>query len=404
MTDLFDKCDFFLSSPYRMSRTDLEVAAEIFGDVSPPRNAGPWLNRDGARMLQFSSNDYLGLAMHPDVRQRAVEVVSEFGVCSPMGSRAMTGTTADHLALEREVADFKRCEAALVFSTGGSAMMGALACVAGPQDYVFLDQFAHASLVCGTRISGATPVFFRHNDMDHLESLLQRHTGQGGLAIAVDGVYSMQGDLTPLPKLVKLKRDFGARLLLDDAHGTGVFGPQGRGTAFHFGLEREIDLHLGTFSKAVGTLGGFAAGERRVIDFLRFSAPTLLFTKSLPLAVVAATSKALQLLQAADAQRERLWNNARRLQKELVARGFDIGTTESPITPVQFAGAEALRIARELRRSHHIWASPVLFPAVELGKSIIRLTPTALHEDEHVDQVIDSLSMTACADFFSFAG
>jgi 7-keto-8-aminopelargonate synthetase-like enzyme len=247
-------------------------------------------------------------------------------------------------------------------------------------------------------------VFFRHNDLDHLEALLRRHAGQGGAAIAVDGVYSMQGDLAPLPRLVELKREFGARLLLDDAHGTGVFGPQGRGTAFHFGLERDIDLHLGTFSKAIGTMGGFAAGDRRVIDLLRFSAPTLLFTKSLPLAVVAATSKALELLQAADAEREKLWNNAQRLQNQLTARGFDIGTTQSPITPVQFNGTDALRVGRDLRRSYRIWASPVLFPAVELGKSIIRLTPTALHQEQDLDQVVSSLAMTACSDFFSAAG
>ena len=401
--DLFAKCEEFLRSAGGLSVRDAQLAAELFTDVSPIRNAGPWIERNGDRILQFSSNDYLGLAMHPEVRRRAEQIVHEFGICSPMGSRAMTGTTAEHVALEEQLAAFKRCEAALVFSTGSATMMGVLAALGSVKDVWLLDQFAHASLVCGARISGATIAAFHHNDMEHLESLLRRYANRSAVGIVVDGVYSMQGTLAPLPKLVELKHKYGARLIVDDAHGTGVMGPQGRGTAAHFGVESEVDLQLGTFSKAIGTMGGFAAGDRRVIDYLRFTAPTLLFTKSLPLAVVAATSQALELLEAADGARERLWANARLLQGGLRSRRFEIGRTESPITPVEFDGAEALPVARTLRQEHGIWVAPVLFPAVEQGKSVVRLTPTALHRPEDIDRLLDALSMAVCSDLFSFA-
>lgn len=401
MKDLFDKCDAFLNGSNGLAAEDREIVADVLGEVSPVPNAGPWISSNGMRMLQFSSNDYLGLAMHPEVRECAERVVHQYGLSQPMGSRAMTGTTAEHLRLERSIAEFKRCPEALVFSTGASAMIGAIACLGSPRDVLLFDQFAHASLVCGARISGATVVTFQHNDLDHLESLLRKYAGRRPMAVVVDGVYSMQGDLAPLPELVQLKQRHGARLIVDDAHGTGVFGPEGRGTAFQFGVEDGIDLHLGTFSKALGTTGGFAAGDHRVITYLRYSAPTLLFTKSLPLAVVAATARALELLQAAESQRKRLWANARSLQNALRARGFDIGTTASPITPVQFAGTQALRVAQRLRREHHIWASPVLFPAVEQGKSILRLTPTANHSPEDIARVVDGLSLAACSQLFS---
>jgi len=389
--DILQKCYDFVSDPRVISPQQIELAVSLFGGVSPPDNAGPWFTLEGDTYLQFSSNDYLGLAAHPDVRARVVEVAERYGICSPMGARHMTGTTCDHLELERRVAEFKRCDDAIIFASGSMAMMGMLAALANPRDVLLLDQCAHASLVCGAKISGASIVYFRHNDIEHLEHLLYKLARERAAAIVVDGVYSMQGDLAPLAELVELKNRHQVRLIVDDAHGTGVFGPEGRGVAAAQGVEEQVDLHAGTFSKSCGTTGGFVAGNETIIKFLRFNAPTYLFTKSPPLAVVAATIVALDLVQQADEARKQLWRNARRLQTGLVNCGFDIGRTESPITPVRYRGTEALAVAGELRQIHRIWAAPVIFPVVEMGTSVLRLIPTARHTAEDIDELIESI-------------
>ena len=391
MTDLFDKCRTFVEGPKTVRGEIRAVAVDLFSGVSPPANAGPWMSHGNRRLLQFSTNDYLGLAMHPEVIQAAARATAEYGIGSPMGSRLLTGTTEAHLELERAVAAFKRTEAALTFTGGALTMIGALACLAKPGDLLVLDEHAHASLVCGAKISGAEMVYFRHNDLAHLEAILRTTAGRPK-AIVVDGVYSMQGDLGPLDELVPLKDRYGARLIVDDAHGTGVCGEHGRGTAAHFGVEREIDLHAGTFSKAVGTLGGFVAGDRTVIEYLRYNAPTLLFTKAMPLAVVAATCKSLELLQQADDRRERLWANRQRLQDGLRSHGLQIGRTQTPITPIQFTGTDALYYAHRLRTTYDIWVAPVVYPAVPLGQSILRVIPTAMHTAADIDLLLDALA------------
>jgi 8-amino-7-oxononanoate synthase len=392
-TDLLERVETFVKNNRWVTPSHRALVADLLGAVSPPLNAGPLIHDGNRTLLQFSTNDYLGLAGAPSVRQRAAEIVARYGISAPMGSRAMTGTTADHLELEADIARHRGCEAALVFATGASAMMGLLAAVARPGDVLFLDQFAHASLVCGAKIAGATTVFFRHNDVMHLEHLVRQHANGSPAAIVVDGVYSMQGDLAPLPELVEVKNRYGLRLLVDDAHGTGVFGPQGSGTPAHFGVGSQVDVQAGTFSKALATIGGFVAGSRSLIDYLRFTAPTFLFTKSLPLAVVAATQESLSLLRQGDDLRARLHRSARRLQEGLRANGFDIGQTESPITPIQFEGNNALQVASRLRDEHGIWVSPILHPAVERGRSIIRATPTANHTAAQIDELIEALMM-----------
>ncbi len=392
MNDIFDKCRQFLAGPKMLRREKSTLAAQLFSSASPPGNAGPWIEANGRRLLQFSSNNYLGLAMHPEIRQRAVEVVRRYGIGSPMGSRLLTGTTEHHLALEASVAKFKQTEAALTFATGAMAMMGTLACLARSDDLLILDERAHATLVCGGRISGAQMLFFRHNDVEHLERILGRWAGRKPAAIVVDGIYSMGGDMAPLPDLVALKTRYGVRLIVDDAHGTGVCGENGRGTAALLGVEEDVDLHLGTFSKAVGTMGGFVAGTRAVIEYLRYNAPTFVFSKAMPLAIAVATHRALELLQRADQQRRLLWENKQRLQEGLKRRGFAIGDTQSPITPIEIEGTEAIYFAQELRQVYGIWASPVLYPAVPLGTSILRVIPTALHTDSEIEYLLGSLT------------
>jgi 8-amino-7-oxononanoate synthase len=390
--DIFAKCHEFFNAPKVVPADELALAAEMFLAHSPNANAGPWMEIDGRRVLQLSTNNYLGLATHPQVCAAATEVVQRYGIGAPMGSRLLTGNTAAHEELEAALAAFKRCEAALVFPSGALAMMGALGCLAGPGDILLLDEFAHTTLVCGAKISGAEIRTFRHNDLDHLESQLKKIAGSRPTAIVVDGVYSMDGDLSPLQELVELKERFGARLLVDDAHGTGVFGPEGRGTAAHFDVEAKIDLHLGTFSKAFGTIGGFVAGKKEVVDFIRFRAPTFVFTKSTPLAVVAATRAALELVRGGEDLRKRLWSNTARLQRGLRERGFAIGKTQSPITPIEMEGSEALRIAHTLRTVYDIWVTPVVYPAIRLGRSILRVIPTAAHTPEDIDYFLESLT------------
>ena len=393
MKDLFDKCTEFFSDPKILGEHDSGLAANLFTEVSPPGNAGPWMECDGRRQLQFSTNDYLGLAMHPEVRARVVETAREYGVCSPMGSRLLTGTTQDHLELERKMAVFKRCEAAITFASGAMAMMGALASLAGRRDLLILDERAHATLILGAKASGARLIFFRHNDLAHLEQILQRTADEyPSRALVIDGVYSMDGDVAPLPDITFLKKKYGARLLVDDAHGTGVFGPQGRGTAAQFDAESDIDLHLGTFSKAIGTIGGFAAGDTTVIEYIRYHAPTYIFTKAMPLVVVAATLVALDLVKEADQRRDVLWSNCRRLQRELKRHGFDLGRTQSPITPIQLQGNDALYMADKLRNVYGIWVSPVVYPAIPLGRSILRVIPTAQHTVDDIDRLVESLA------------
>lgn len=391
MTDAFDKCRQFLKQPFGSSHWDRDLAEAVFTSLSPPKNAGPWIDYQGRRILQFGTNDYLGLASHPAVRQRAAEVAAEYGVGQPMGSRLLTGSVPQHVELESKLARFKGTEEAIVFAAGALAMIGALTALAGANDLVFIDENAHATLRLGARASAATIRVFRHNDVNHLEDILKKSEPKAAKIIVVDGVYSMQGDVAPLPDLVDLRRRFGFRLFVDDAHANGAFGPQGRGTPFHFGVQDEVDLHLGTFSKAFGTIGGFAAGSYEVITYLRYHAPTYIFTKALPLVVTEATLVALELLQAADDRRAALWSNARQLQIMLREASFHVGPTQSPITPVYASGMRAVYWAMQLRERFGIWGSPSTYPAVKMGQSLLRLIPTALHTPEDIHYLVESL-------------
>lgn len=397
MADIFDKVAGFLRQSPIVDGKDRAVAESVLYRLSPQDNAGPWIELEGRSMLQFSTNDYLGLARHPRLRQVAMEVVEKVGVSSPMGARPLTGTTELHEELERELAAFKRTEAALVFSNGAQAMMGCVAALAGAKDLIILDQYAHASLVCGARISGARTRFFNHNDMTDLEAMLAKAPPEQAKMVVVDGVYSMQGDMAPLDVVCDLCRKYGARLVVDDAHGTGVCGANGRGTAELFGVEDRVDLHLGTCSKALATVGGFVAGEAGVLEFLQFNAPTILFTKAMPSCVAAATLEALKLVRDGHDLRKALWENARRLQDGLVRAGFHIGPTRSPITPIHGNGTDAVHMSTALYREHAIWVSAVLYPAVALGTSILRAIPTAAHTSQDIEKFLASIESVKSA-------
>jgi 8-amino-7-oxononanoate synthase len=381
----------FHQQPLIVKQEDTAAAKGVLFRRSPLNNAGPWIDIDGRKVLQFSTNDYLGLASHPRIRKAAEVIVSEYGISAPMGARPLTGNTDLHVELERQVAQFKRTEEALVFSNGANAMMGAIAALASPKDLIIMDRYAHQSLVCGAKISGARLKFFQHNNIDSLEQLLIETPATQARMVVVDGVYSMQGDTAPLPELCDLCEKYGARLIVDDAHGTGVCGEHGRGTAELQGVEDRIDLHLGTFSKAIATIGGFAAGDRTVIEYLRFTAPTMLFTKALPACVVAATIESLKLVAEGHERRTKLWGNTRMLQDGLRAAGCHIGNTQTPITPIHNNGTNAVHTSRALLDEYGVWASAVLYPAVPMGTSILRVIPTANHSPEDVACLLKAL-------------
>jgi len=389
--DIFDRCFRFRDEQKVGTAEELGIAERVLFDVSPIDNAGPWIDHDGRRVLQFSTNDYLGMSVHPEVLKAGAECAARYGVGAPMGARPLTGTIGPHLELERQVADFKRTEAAVTFSMGAGAMMGAIACLTKPGDLLIMDSLAHASLVCGGKISGARIRYFRHNDMASLERLLEHADPEQAKLIVVDGVYSMNGDIAPLGDICDLRDRYGARLFVDDAHGTGVCGANGRGAAELCGVEDRIDLHAGTFSKAIGTSGGFVAGATDVIFYIHCLAPTMLFTKAAPACTVAATLKSLELVRESADRRRSVWANAEHLQNALRERDIDVGDTQTPITPISFGGNSALHVADILRRKYNIWVSAVTYPAVRRGSAILRAIPTALHEPSDVTYFVDSI-------------
>jgi len=398
VADIFDRCMRFREEQRIATQEDLPVFERVIFGVSPVENAGPWIEANGRRVLQFSTNDYLGMSVHPEVRAAAAEYAARYGIGAPMGARPLTGTIELHLEFERQIADFKRTEAALSFTMGAGAMMGAIACLARPGDVLVMDSLAHASLVCGAKIAGATVKYFRHNDPENLERVLKRAGPERAKLIVVDGVYSMNGDIAPLREICDLKERYGARVFMDDAHGHGVCGENGRGAAEMLGVEDRIDLHAGTFSKAFGTYGGFIAGSKEVVFYVRCLAPTILFTKAAPACVVAATMKSIELVRKAHDRREKLWDNARYLQRRLRERGFQVSDTQTPITPIHLGDRCAVHCADILRRKHGVWVSPVVYPAVRRGNGIIRVIPTALHEHADIDYLVDSLE-AALAEF-----
>jgi len=391
MADIFDKCVRFQQESRIVKKQDRAAAEATLYRPSPLNNIGPWMDADGRHILQFSTNDYLGLANHPHVIAAAAEIVAKYGVSVPMGARPLTGTIELHLELERALADFKRTEEALVFANGAHTMMGAISALAGPRDLIILDRYAHASLVCGAKMSGARVRFFRHNDVEDLEAILMEAPRNQARMVVVDGVYSMQGDIAPLPELCDLCEKHGARLIVDDAHGTGVCGENGRGTAEMLNVESRIDVHLGTCSKALATAGGFAAADANVVNFLKFKAPTALFTKAMPACIAAATLEALRVLREDHDRRRALWHNTQMLQDGLRESGFDIGKTRTPITPVRSNGSDAVHLCTGLYEKHNIWANAVLYPAVPIGTSILRVIPTASHTDEDIDLLLSAL-------------
>ena len=362
---------------------------------------GPTCEVDGREVISFSSNDYLGLTHHPRLREAAAQAARDFGVGSG-AVRTIAGTMTLHEQLERDLAAFKHTEAALVLQSGFAANTGVMPVVAGEGDLIVSDALNHASIIDGMRLSKARREVYPHKDVEALSEVLARARATGNpdtgepyrlILVVTDGVFSMDGDIAPLPGIVDAAEEHGAAVLVDDAHASGVLGDHGRGTVDHFGLHGRVAIQVGTLSKAVGVLGGYVAGSTALRELLTQRSRPFLFSTSHPPAVAAACIEALAVMQAGDELFERLWANTRRFKAELTHLGFDTGVSETPITPVIVGDSEAaIRFSDELFEAG-IFATSVVYPTVRLDQARLRAIVTAAHTDEHLDRALEAFAM-----------
>jgi 8-amino-7-oxononanoate synthase len=346
---------------------------------------------DGRRTIMLGSNNYLGLASDPRVKRAAIEAIERWGV-GTTGSRCLNGTLEPHADLERRLARFFRRDAAIFFTSGYMANLGVISALAQRGDYVVVDRNAHASILDGAKLSYAELKRFRNNDVKDLERVLES-CGDAGKLVAVDGVYSMDGEIAPLARIVAACRKHGARLVVDDAHGLGVLGRNGRGTPEHFGLEDQVDVIVGTTSKSLPSVGGFAVGDQQVMDYLRYGMANrpFIFAASPPPSAIAAVRAALQILEQDAALRRRLWHSTRRFLHALRMMGFDTGRSATPIVPIKIGALErTFEMWKELS-AEGIFVNMVLPPAVPSGSCLIRMTLSAAHTDEQIDRVLSVL-------------
>jgi glycine C-acetyltransferase len=346
---------------------------------------------DHTSVVNLSSNNYLGLTTHPRLRERALEAITRFGVGS--GSvRTIAGTMAIHLELERRLAEFKRTEAVVVFQSGFTANAGTVSSILGKDDVVVSDELNHASIIDGARLSRAEIKVFPHKDVDAARAILKSLPAPQRKLLITDGVFSMDGDLGPLPALCDLAEEFGCVMMVDDAHASGVFGANGRGTIDHFGVHGRVDVQVGTLSKAIGALGGYVAGSRALIEFLYHRARPFLFSTSHPPAVAAACIAAIDVLTEEPQIIERLWENTRFFKAGLRQLGFNTGASESPITPVIVGdGALAMRLS-DLLFANGVFAQGIAFPTVAKDRARVRTIVTATHTGDQLQFALDAFA------------
>ncbi len=351
--------------------------------ISSPQ--GAWLVIDGKRVLNFCSNNYLGLANHPHITEAAKKAIDQFGV-GPGAVRIISGTTDLHLELERRLASFKGVEAAITFQSGFTANLGTIPALVGKDDAIFSDELNHASIIDGSRLSGAKVIRYAHCDVEDLDRQLKEQRAQFPKVLVItDGVFSMDGDVAPLDKIYEVTQKYGAILMVDDAHGEGVLGRGGRGIVDHFGLHGKVDVEVGTLSKAFGVVGGVSAGNPLVVEWLRQRGRPFLFSSAMTAPDVAACIAALDVLEASTDLVDRLWENARYFQGEMRTLGFDTGVTATPITPVMLGKAPlAQQFSRTLFEAG-IFAMPLAFPTVPRGKARIRVMISAAHSRSDLD-------------------
>lgn len=379
--DLFEKCRSFTAAKDA-------IASGIYPYFIPlNENEGTEVVFQGRRLIMIGSNNYLGLSTHPRVREAAIEAVRRYGT-SCTGSRFLNGTLAMHEQLEAELAEWVGKEAALVFSTGMQTNLGTISALIGRDDVVVLDKEDHASIVDGARLGYGKIERFRHNDVEHLERVLKSISDSAGKLVVVDGLFSMEGDLAPIPEIAQLAKKYGARLMVDDAHGMGVMG-DGHGTCAHFGVTDEVDLIMSTFSKSFASLGGFIAGDEDTIHYIKHSARSLIFSASIPPANAAAALAALQIMREEPDLSRKVRTVADQMRKGYTELGFNIGNSITPVVPIIIGDDEKTFITWKMLFENGVFVNPVISPAVSPGRQLLRTSYMATHTDEQMEKVLE---------------
>lgn len=344
---------------------------------------------DGKRVIMLGSNNYLGLTSDPRLKEAAIKAIEKYGSgCS--GSRFLNGTLDLHIKLEEKLASFVKKEAALVFSTGFQTNLGIISALVGRNDYIIGDKQNHASIVDACRLSFGKLLKFKHNDMEDLERILESIPEDKGKLIVVDGVFSMEGDIANLPEIVKLAKKYGARVMVDDAHGLGVMGEHGRGTAEYFGLEDEVDIIMGTFSKSLASLGGYVASKEDVIHYIKHNSRPFIFSASIPPANAAAAMEAINILESEPERIKKLWENAEFMKEGFKSMGLSVGGTKTPIVPIIVGDDyKAFKMTMELLDAG-VYVNPAVSPAVEKGCALLRTSYTPTHTKEQLEFALDA--------------
>jgi 8-amino-7-oxononanoate synthase len=386
VADIFRKCHEFTAAKEVMAAGYYPYFRAISSAL------GDEVVVNGKDMIMIGSNNYLGLVGHPKVKEAASQATMKYGSgCT--GSRLLNGTLDLHEELEERLARFMKKDLALVFSTGFQTNLGTISSLVGKDDAIMMDRSNHASIVDGCRLSYGKVFKYAHNDMDDLERLLQLaidNGARGGILVITDGVFSMEGDIVDLPKMVKVAEKYGARIMVDDAHSVGVLGSGGRGTAEHFGLMDEVDIVMGTFSKSFASLGGFIVGDEEVVHYVKHMSRELIFSASIPPASAAAVVAVLDIIESEPERRENLWKNTRKMHQGFRNMGFDIGSTETPVVPIYIRNDIACFKFWKALTDEGIFANAIIPPAVAPGNSLIRTSYTATHTDKQLDRVLET--------------
>ncbi|MBC7949211.1 MAG: aminotransferase class I/II-fold pyridoxal phosphate-dependent enzyme [Chitinophagaceae bacterium] len=356
----------------------------------------------GQEMIVWSLNNYLGLANHPEVRKADADAAAAYGLALPMGARMMSGNSNHHEQLEAELAAFESKEDAILLNFGYQGMVSLIDALCGRHDVIVYDAESHACIIDGLRLHAGHRYVFKHNDIKDLEKQLERATAlidkqnAGGILVITEGVFGMAGDQGKLKEIASLKGKYDFRLLVDDAHGFGTLGKTGAGAGEEQGCQDQIDLYFSTFAKSMASIGAFIAGDRNIIDYIRYNIRSQIFAKSLPMPLVLGNLKRLELLRTRPELKDKLWENALKLQNGLKERGFDIGKTDSVVTPVYMKGGveEATAMVMDIRENYHIFCSIVVYPVIPKGHIIYRLIPTAVHTDEEIHRTLEAFSET----------
>ena len=398
MADLFER----LVKNYGPLGQHRERAYGYFAFPKLEGEIGSRMQFRGKEVIVWSLNNYLGLANHPEVRKADADGAKKYGLATPMGARMMSGNTNFHEQLEKELAEFEGKEDACLLNYGYQGMVSIIDVLCSRHDIIIYDGESHACIIDGVRLHTGHRYVFKHNDVDDCEKQLQRaqqlidKQKAGGILLITEGVFGMAGDQGKLKEIVALKEKYQFRMLVDDAHGFGTIGKTGAGAGEEQGVQDEIDIYFSTFAKSMASIGAFVAGDKAVIDYIRWNIRSQIFAKSLPMPLVIGNLKRLELLRTQPQLKDKLWENAHKLQAGLKAKGFDIGKTDSPVTPVYMKGGveEATAMVMDLRENYGVFASVVVYPVIPKGHIIYRLIPTASHTDKDIEETLVAFSET----------